>query len=565
MGSKHSHPGRWAWISPWMIVGLVCILAGILLTLAVKDFHHDKEFMMRALLSEANVLMRSLEAGSRAGMKGTAWGQPEIQTLMEEIAQQPDVLYVALINSKRKVVAHSEAVMVGTVMQISLPQHGETVSRFTDGEERAFEVMRPYHPWTSRQGKRPTRTQRAPAAAAEADKELFILLALDPSPFETALREDLLRTGIMFGIMFLVGAAGFLSIIWAQYYRVARRSLQDIEAFTATIVNQMPVGLLAVDREGRIQRTNEAALSILRCNVLKQENIRDLPCFMPLAEQLRSREIVIEHEVQCRVDETHTVPLLVNAAVIHDADLNRAGYLFLFADLTGIKQLEEQLRRSERLAALGRLAAGIAHEIRNPLSSIKGFAKILAGRFGEDDRDRRIAQVMEEEVERLNRVISELLDFARPTELHKQICGCGEVIRHSLELVERDAEQHGVKIEYRVDPENLRIDIDPDRFAQVLLNLYLNALQAMPDGGSLKIAARQKAGRVVLSVTDSGIGIPQEHLPHVFDPYFTTKPRGVGLGLANVHKIIEAHGGEIEVLSEPGQETSFIVYLPVNA
>lgn len=562
MDSKSSSPGRWAWISPWMIVGLVCVLAGILLTLAVKNFHREKQFMMRALLSEANVLMRSLEAGSRAGMMGMGWGLREVQTLMEETAQQPDVLYVALVDSKGKVVAHSDDDMVGKVLQVSLPAYGETSSRFSDEGERAFEVVRAYHPWTSRQAKRPTRAKRTPTAGADTDKDLYLVLALDPSPFESALNEDLQHTAIMFGTMFLVGAAGFLSIIWAQYYRVARRSLKNIEAFTATLVNQMPVGLVAVDRDGRIQRTNEAALSILKCDPMQQGNIRELPCFVPLAEQLRSKEIVIEHEVQCRVDENHSVPLLVNAAVIHDADLDRAGYVFLFADLTGIKQLEEQLRRSERLAALGRLAAGVAHEIRNPLSSIKGFATILAGRFSEDDRDRKIAQVMEQEVERLNRVISELLDFARPTELRKRICDCVEIIRHSLGLVERDALQHGVSIEYRVDPEDLKIEIDPDRFAQVLLNLYLNALQAMENGGTLKIGACQKTGRVILSITDSGIGISAEHLPHVFDPYFTTKPGGVGLGLANVHKIVEAHGGEIEVVSVPGQETSFIVSLP---
>ena len=238
------------------------------------------------------------------------------------------------------------------------------------------------------------------------------------------------------------------------------------------------------------------------------------------------------------------------------------GNVFLFTDMTNIKQLEEQLRRSERLAALGRLAAGVAHEIRNPLSSIKGFSTILAGRVKDDERGRKIAEVMGQEVERLNRVVSELLDYARPTELRKSPQNCLEILRHSVHLVEMDARHQGVAVESRVEPQDLEVQVDPDRFSQILLNLYLNALQSMERGGTFQVRACEDAGQVVFKVTDSGEGIPPEDLPHIFDPYFTTKPRGVGLGLANVHKLMEAHGGDIEVESQPGKGTTFTLRLP---
>jgi len=407
-----------------------------------------------------------------------------------------------------------------------------------------------------------TQAQPQWSSSAQPQGELFLMVGLDPKPFEEASSQDIHQTILLFGIMFLVGAAGLVSLIWAQHYRSARCSLQDVRAFASTIENQMPVGMMATDQEGRIERANEAARLILRQPEGITGMIDDFPCFLPVANRLKKEERVVEQEIQCRVSETETAPLLVNAAHIRDGEGRKTGYVLLFSDMTNIKQLEEQLRRSERLAGLGRLAAGVAHEIRNPLSSIKGFAKILAGRFKEDERSRNIAEVMEQEVERLNRVVTELLDYARPTELQKKTLACKDLIKNSLRLIERDALQQGIRVESTVHPEDLLVEVDPDRFTQVLLNLYLNALQAMDGGGTLKLAAFREDDQAVLKVSDSGSGIASEHLPHIFDPYFTTKPKGVGLGLANVHKFVEAHGGEIEVESTQNRGTTFFIRVP---
>ncbi len=559
--SQSEQPSRWAWISPWMIIGLVTILGGILLVLAVKNIHREKEFMTRALLSQADVLLRSLEAGNRTGMMGMGWGNRQLQLLMEETAQQKDVLSLALVSSKGEVIAHSNPSEVGKRMAVTLPEQGQTVHRFSDEGKKSFKVIRAYQPWFRQRGGGHWDMWCA-NNQVPVDRGLFVIVGLDPGAFEEALHQDLQQTALLFGIMFLVGAAGLLTIVWAQHYRSARCSLQEIRAVTSTIINQMPVGLIMTDLGGAIQKTNETARRMLHHPEGLAGNIHDLPCFVPIADRLKKEASIVEQEIRCRVDEGEVVPMLVNAAVIEDAAAQKAGHVFLFTDITAIKQLEEQLRRSERLASLGRLAAGVAHEIRNPLSSIKGFATILAGRFKEDNRSRQIADVMVQEVERLNRVVSELLDFARPTELNRRVVSCSELIQDSIRLVEGEALRQKVRIESAVRPEDLEIQADPDRFAQILLNLYLNALHAMEDGGVLKVDAAEEAGEVVLTVSDSGTGISAEHLPHIFDPYFTTKPQGVGLGLANVHKFVEAHEGEIEVESTPGLGTTFSIRLP---
>jgi two-component system sensor histidine kinase HydH len=540
----------------------VCILAGILAIVAVKNVYRERQYMVRTLLSEANILMRSLEAISRTAMMRMGWGRNQIQGLMEDAANQPDVLYVALVTPQGLIVAHSQRDLVGTVSAHPAPDTGKPEHRFVDREVRTFEVSRPFQ--IGRRFHRGRHSDHPPPAFPpdEIENDLYILVGLDPKPFEDAVRQDLQQMALLFGVLLLGGAAGFFSLIWAQNYRSVRRSLQNIEAFTSTVVNQMPVGLVAAELNGRIQRSNEAAQIILRQSIKPDMAIGALPCFLPVMQQLKEKETLVEEEVQCRTDDAHYIPLLVNAALLRDGQEQPVGYVFLFSDLTNIKQLEEQLRRSERLAALGRLAAGVAHEIRNPLSSIKGFATILAGKADKDPQAQKIAQVMQQEVDRLNRVITELLDFARPIEIRKQHVDCSELLRHTIRLIEKDASSQGVSIEAHVEPDGLQADLDPDRFAQVLLNLYLNALQAMETGGSLRIKVQPEKEQIVWTVADSGVGIPPENIPHIFDPYFTTKPHGVGLGLAIVHKLIEAHDGDIEAASSPGQGTTFMVRIP---
>jgi two-component system sensor histidine kinase HydH len=549
-----------------MLIGSVCLLASILLFLAVKNVNREKEFTKRALLTQADVLMRSVEAGTRTGM-GMGWGRRQYQTLLEETAHQSGVLFLALVTPRGRVVAHSDPEKIGGTLRLTLPGPGKTSYAFSGGAERSFEVMRSFHPLRGR-GRGGCSNDQCGWGGPGMQKDLFIVVGLDPTPFEAAGRQDVHQTIILFGTMLLVGAAGFISLFWAHNFRQARARLQGMRAFTATVLNQMPVGMLLTDLDGRIERSNVAACSILRCqDVARGSHIGGFSGFLPIAERLQREETVVEQEIECRPGDAGSVPLLVNAALIRDSNGQPGGYVYLFSDLSGIRRLEEQLRRSERLAGLGKLAAGVAHEIRNPLSSIKGFATILAGRARGDQRSREIADTMVQEVERLNRAVTELLNFAKPADLNRRRLSCKVLLADSLRLIEGDCRQQGVHIESEVIPEDLALEGDPDLLAQVLLNLYLNSIHAMAEGGRLSVGAYQAPEGVSIMVADSGTGIPAEHLPHIFDPYFTTKPRGVGLGLANVHKFVSAHGGQIEVRSTPATGSKFTIrfYSPSDA
>jgi two-component system sensor histidine kinase HydH len=558
MIDRPSNPAKLAWFSPWMLIGSVCLLASILSFLAVKNVNSEREFTKRALLSQAEALMRSVEAGTRTGM-GMGWGRMQYQRLLVETAQQSDVRFLALVTPEGRIVAHSDPDKIGGTLRLSLPKPGATGYGFFGGKARRFEVARAFRPLRGR-GRGDCQNSQCALGQPGFEKDLFIVVGLDPSPFEAASRQDVRQTLILFGTMLLVGAAGFISLFWAYSFRQARARLLGMRAFTATVLNQMPVGLLMTDPGGRIERSNEAARSILQCrDGAEGGHIGDFSGLVTIAERLQKEETVVEQEIECRVSDGTCVPLLVNAALIRDSDNHPGGYLFLISDMSSIRRLEEQLRRSERLAGLGKLAAGVAHEIRNPLSSIKGFATILAGRARGDPRSREIADTMVEEVERLNRAVTELLNFAKPADLDRRVLSCRELIEDSLRLIERDALHQSVTIESQIEPENLEMKADPDLLVQILLNLYLNGIHAMPAGGTLSVRAFRAPEGVTMVVADSGSGIQPEHLPHIFDPYFTTKPRGVGLGLANVHKFAGAHGAQIEVQSTPGKGSKFII------
>jgi two-component system sensor histidine kinase HydH len=233
---------------------------------------------------------------------------------------------------------------------------------------------------------------------------------------------------------------------------------------------------------------------------------------------------------------------------------------------TSLTSLERELETSRRLASLGRLAAGVAHEIRNPLSSIKGFATYFKERYRDNPEDQKTSEIMIQEVDRLNRVITQLLEFARPPVIQKKRASLQGLIQRSLKMIERQASAKKIQVLSRLPSEIKEVELDPDGINQVLLNLYLNAVEAMDQGGTLNVSlsADQGSRWVKITVSDTGMGISKEDLQHIFDPYFTTKQTGTGLGLALVHKIIEAHEGEVRAESEIGRGTTVTVLLPIK-
>jgi two-component system sensor histidine kinase HydH len=333
-------------------------------------------------------------------------------------------------------------------------------------------------------------------------------------------------------------------------------------------VENVPIGLLALDNQGRIAAFNRGAESILQLsatNIIGREARRILPAeLLEEIEDSQNRDAVIEKEIECTTSEGNSVPLEIGASRLKDEDEVFLGHVLLFKDLTEVRTLRREVARSQRLASVGRLAAGVAHEIRNPLSSIKGFATYFKERYPDRPDDQQTADIMIQEVDRLNRVVGQLLEFAKPVPVKPKSISLQALLDDSVKLIKDHADEKSISILTRNNTPMDTVRIDPDRLNQVLLNLYLNAIDAMERGGELKvvISSDGQHRNVFIRVSDTGRGISRENLSKIFEPYFTTKSTGTGLGLAIAHNIIEAMGGKIYARSDQGKGTTFSIKIP---
>jgi two-component system sensor histidine kinase HydH len=570
--------------SPWIVVGAALILLVIVVVFAVRNIDREETYMSSLLKENGATRINSFEAGIRAGMRRRMRDEDHVQHLLEEIARQSDVLYMMVVDENGVILAHNETEFIGknyidpdTLSAIRPGADANWRLIDTGKDKRSFEVYREFRrhmeSGRARQGRMPRMMNQEenlfkPLGAEKGKRYVFI--GLDVSPFENARAKDIRNTVIISLVLLLSGFAGFVSLFWVQNYRLARRSLQDSAAFTDEVVSNLPVGLIATGQEGRIAFFNAAAERITGISQ-KDASRKDLADILPdhwdgFKKQLDQGRSITEQETACDFIYEKEVPISVSAARIVNEDGRFIGNILILRDLREVKRLQEEIRRKEKLAALGGLAAGVAHEIRNPLSSIKGIATYFGSKFSKDSGDKETADVMVREVDRLNRVISELLEFARPTDLKHQPTNIYDLLVHAVQLVHQDARIKNIAIDLPERTDDVRLVIDPDRFSQCLLNLFLNAIQAMTEGGRLSIRLiRHEDDWVDIEISDTGKGIHAESLPQIFDPYYTTKTTGTGLGLAIVHKIIEAHQGRIRVRSMPGKGTTFTISLPTAA
>jgi two-component system, NtrC family, sensor histidine kinase HydH len=574
-------------IPPWIILGALALLAPIFFFWTLHNLNKQKEDMIRLLTEKGAALIRSFEAGTRTGMMGmleTRGGGFGLQRLLTETAQQQDIVYIIVTDDRGIILAHNDPAEIGgvhgTELDLQRIEKLETVEwrQVSDSEgSDVFEVFRRFAP-TQRPSRGPQGgrargfqqrgfQQREFPEPPQSEGREIIFVGLDMGSLDAARKEDMRHTLLMASALLLIGFTGVILLFLAQAYRTTRTSLTRIQAFSNRVVENMPVGLVAVDENKKLVSLNRAAEEILAAPEAPGRSAREiLPReILYLSSALsRGQKEVIADEIECRLADGRVLSLDVSISLLQDEEGKGTGQIILFRDMTEVQALKKEIETSRRLASLGRLAAGIAHEIRNPLSSIKGFATYFRDRYRDNQDDRDTAEVMIKEVDRLNRVISQLLDFARPMALQKKRMPIQALIQHSLKMIERQASSEGIVIQADLAPSLGEIEVDFDRITQVLLNLYLNALEAMDRGGTLSVSCSEDAGNqgVKISVTDTGTGIDKEHLDHIFDPYFTTKQAGSGLGLAIVHKIIEAHGGEVRVESEAKQGTTVTLFLP---
>jgi two-component system, NtrC family, sensor histidine kinase PilS len=320
---------------------------------------------------------------------------------------------------------------------------------------------------------------------------------------------------------------------------------EELENLNRTILASITSGLLIINAAGRIRSFNTAAVRITGQSldsVYDQDIRKVLPGFQVYDET--GFKVVRRGENQFFNPEGNRLVLGYASSELRGPYDQIIGLLVTFQDLTHLKEMEEQLKRADRLAAVGRLASGMAHEIRNPLASISGSVQLLMEDAQVTPEDRRLMGIVVREAERLSGLLSEFLDFAKPAPVRPSRINMSALLDELADLLGADKRFQHVQV-CRDYSANIRLDVDREQFRQVLWNLVLNGAEAIDGEGTLLLAIDEAVPALI--VEDSGSGIPESVRDKIFEPFFTTKDHGTGLGLATVHTILEAHGWAIEL------------------
>ncbi len=568
-------PGKRALSLP--VLGFILaslLLASVLAVLTGLNLNREQQFMEKFLLQEAETLVRAFEAGARASMMMDS-ANGNLATLVTETTREKNVAYILILDEQGQTIASAGQLpnrahlpAGASILETSTPQ-----VRFLTSQagQRIYEIAKEFNPlamMSQRMGMM-SRWQNwcgnSPGSTSSNCRQV-IYLGLYTESFDAARKEDIKQSLLLLGILFLLSSGGLYALLLANKSRAAKEALENMELYTNNVINSMPAGLISLDPEQRIVTANSAALTIFGYSEadLRGKNITQLDesGAGDLSSLLSSDRELIEQPLDCLGRNGESIPLKVSASQLRDREGRLRGMVLILRDQREIKAMEEALERSRRHAALGRMAAGVAHEIRNPLGTLRGFAQYFSRSAKEDPQAKEYAELMVGEVDRLNRTVSALLQFSRPREVTYAQIDLLRMAEKSLTFIQEEADSQGIALELQIAAPDLRLYADPDLLQQVLFNLLQNSLAATDSGGRIVLGGQEMADMIQLWVEDSGKGLSQEEQAKMFDPFYTTRKDGTGLGLSLVQQIIEQHQGHIEVVSEPGQGCRIIIMLP---
>jgi signal transduction histidine kinase len=357
--------------------------------------------------------------------------------------------------------------------------------------------------------------------------------------------------------------------------------VQDAKIYNDMLVENLASGVIAADRTGLVTVFNREAQRITRqapSQVLRHP-INTLPETLAalLRKTLDQGYGLRDQELTLQGPGNDDTPIRVSSSVFHGHTGKILGAFLVVNDLTTVKQLEHQVRRTDRLASLGTLAAGMAHEIKNPLVSLKTFTQLLPERYEDADFRETFFSLVGSEIKRIDGIVNQLLRFSRPAKPNLQPTSLHAMLENTLRLMAQQMRQKNIRLVQQFDAHDDTAHADSDQLSQAFVNLFLNAIEAMQGGGTLTVKTANRSSKgfpaglwedrqgasIVVIVHDTGEGIPPETVPHIFDPFFTTKSQGTGLGLSVAHGIVQEHRGLIDVRSERGTGTTFTVVLPL--
>lgn len=550
-----------------VVLGLIfatLALAALLAYSTVENISRAQSVMEGFLRDKGETIIRSLEAGSRIYRMHPTGEDNPLHAFILENGKAEGIVFIRLSGLDGAILyqtGDSSAASRQDEQAHLLPSLHRHAQNFNDPGVYVLTRVFSFGP------SMPALPMMHPSApdlqtVDPATGEALISIGLSTRQFEAARRQDQHHTLFMAALLSLVGAAGIYFVFLYHRMWFTKASLADMKLYADSVFASIPVGLITLDRENRVVSCNRKSEEILGrssdslCGACLDEMF---PVDGPTIEELCADGL--DHDAQCVGADGVVVPVSINGSNLANHDGGKIGKVMIIKDMRAIREMEMQLERSRRMAALGRMAAGIAHEIRNPLGTLRGFAHFFGRQPGAGEEAKSYADLMVSEVDRLNNTVSGLLQFARPREPQMQSVKLDELLAKTAALMASDLAGRGLRFQCRTDT-GIGCTGDPDLLLQVLMNLLKNSISATAEGGEISLTAVDDGQAVRITVDDSGCGMNEQERERMFDPFFTTKNTGTGLGLTVSHRIIEQHKGLFEIRSAPGAGTTISIILP---
>lgn len=567
-------------IAPYFIVLIIFTVASSLLVWDFKISERNINLSIFLIREKGKSILQTIESNIIASQVDS---KEKMDDLILNYTLQDDVEFIALANGKGIVLVSNNTNMIGKIIPItSDPAETSNFNAcinpdfpFTSEQlenSQYIIVPRPLFPprsrvFDSRHGRhnrdKIMHCQRELMRNFTVDNtQLFLVVGFKTEEILEAKLRDNKKTMLhVIAFSFLVFMS-FLSFVLLKKYQKSYQLIEASKVYFDGLMKTIPLGIITLNKDNIIVTCNPVTEEMLNSNDLTGKNICE---YIPSAAYLNFDVPIVNAMIKTANNPNNSLEL--NSFII-TIDNEKKGIGIILRDLKEIQKLQEELNRKDRLASVGQLAAGIAHEIRNPLSTIKGFARIFEENAKDGSEEKTLAEIMNQEICRVDKVIADLLEFSKPNTLSKSIVSMSKVIEQVQKSLVIQAKENNVTFTNEISVQEACLDFD--KMIQVFHNLYINAMEAMskntPDKKKHIITkARQEQDKMIISIQDTGHGIAQNKISRLFTPYFTTKAKGTGLGLVIVQKIIEAHKGSIRVESQENIGTTFYITLPLNA
>ncbi len=529
---------------------IILFLALLLGSLTYKEVQRERYYLWELARSVGLNIAFSIQAlGPRFILNENAL--KEILVLLKK----EGVSYIDICNDKGVILISTEEERWQNIIKITKPGKINFINTKDKKDNRILQVIKPFN-----------LDMMLPI------RNSYLIVGVNLEGYYNRLSQTRRRIILNYSIIMALVLLGIYVIFKLQATYIIKKTLNEMKVYTSKLLETMDNAVISVDNNGNIKTFNRKSEEIFN---KKKEEVLNKDCQEVLNLKINGecllKECLLEkknitQEIILEEKGLKKKILDLNTSFLTDESGEITGVVAVIRDVTEIKDLNEEVARHKRLVALGKLSAGIAHEIRNPLSSIRGLAQFVYNSFSKSDERKEDLNTIIQEVDRLNKLVAQVLDYAKLKVLNLASFSLSNLINKIVELFKQEIKNKQIKFNLEISPDISLIQADEDQIRQILMNIIINAIQAITEKGEIKIKTEKSLLKgkpaIKLIIEDNGIGIVDKDLNQIFDPFFSTKEKGSGLGLSIVYKLVEGHQGEIKVESKEGEGTKFIIFLP---